>query len=113
MNSKGHAVILVTAGTAAEAERIRDSLLEARKAACVSIVKGIDSAYWWQGKLESANEQLLIVKTTISQIDVVVSLVKQNHSYSVPEIIALPVIGGNPDYLAWIDSEVPGESGGT
>jgi periplasmic divalent cation tolerance protein len=113
MNNRGYAVILITAGTAAEAEQIRDSLLKARKAACVNIIHGIESAYWWQGKLESANEHMLIVKTMASKIDSVIGLVKQNHSYSVPEIIALPIIGGNPDYLEWIADEVSEELGGT
>lgn len=111
MNSTEYAVVLITAATKTEAEQIGDSLLQARKVACVNIIQGISSAYWWQGKLERADEHVLVVKTKSSQVDAIVSLVKQNHSYSVPEIIALPIIGGNPDYLKWIDDEVS-ESGG-
>ncbi|OGO37015.1 MAG: hypothetical protein A2147_08355 [Chloroflexi bacterium RBG_16_57_8] len=106
MDKPGYVVILVTASGQAEAERIRKALLEQRRAACVNIVPGVNSAYWWQGNLESGEETLLMIKTRTSQIDEIVSLVKQVDSYTVPEIIALPIIGGNPDYLAWVDREV-------
>jgi periplasmic divalent cation tolerance protein len=101
-----HIVLFITTADAEEAQRIADLLLKARKAACVNIVSWVSSSFWWQGKLEQAKESLLIVKTEASVLDEVVDLVKQHHSYDVPEIIALPIIGGNPDYLDWIDSEV-------
>jgi periplasmic divalent cation tolerance protein len=107
MDNTGHAVILVTAGSESEALRIRDALLSERRAACVSIVRDVNSVFWWQGKLESAQESLLVVKTRTSQIDEIVNLVKQNHSYTMPEVIALPIIGGNPEYLDWMEREVP------
>ncbi len=66
----------------------------------------MDSLFWWQGKLDSATESLLIVKTEASLLPGIVELVKGVHSYEVPEIIALPIIGGNEDYLRWTDSEV-------
>lgn len=106
MTSPEHVVILVTAGSEAEADRIGTAILEERRAACVSIIPRTNSAFWWQGKLESAPESLLVIKTRTSQIDEIVDLVKRVHSYTVPEIIALPVIGGNREYLAWIDKEV-------
>ncbi len=65
----------------------------------------VDSSFWWQGKLESAQESLLIIKTRASLVQEVIDLVKEAHSYSVPEIIALPIIGGNQDYLKWMDAE--------
>ena len=67
---------------------------------------GVSSLFWWQGKLDSAAESLLIVKTRASVLSQVVNLVKQHHSYDVPEVIALPIIGGNQDYLEWMDREV-------
>ncbi|MBI3040111.1 MAG: divalent-cation tolerance protein CutA [Chloroflexi bacterium] len=80
-------------------------LLNQRKAACVNIVPRVDSLFWWQGKLDSAQESLLIAKTRASLLPDIIEMVKMAHSYDVPEIIALPVIGGNEDYLRWIDSE--------
>jgi len=99
-------VILVTTSSDDEGHRIAGALLEQRKAACVNIVPGVSSFFWWQGKIESAQEGLLIVKTKASLVNEVVSLVKSLHSYQVPEVIALPVVAGNQDYLDWIDKEV-------
>jgi periplasmic divalent cation tolerance protein len=73
---------------------------------CINIVPKISSRFWWQGKLESAEESLLIVKTRASALAEVVSLVKEHHGYDVPEVIALPVTGGNEDYLGWVGEEV-------
>jgi periplasmic divalent cation tolerance protein len=99
-------VVFITTANAEEAQRIADVLLEERKAACINIVPGVSSLFWWQGKLDSAAESLLIVKTKASVLSQVVNLVKQHHSYDVPEVIALPIIGGNQDYLEWMDREV-------
>jgi periplasmic divalent cation tolerance protein len=97
-------VVLVTAKDNTEAQKIARAILEKRRAACVNIVPGINSTYWWLDKIESAEECLLIMKTSTSQLSNVIDLVKKNHSYSVPEIIALPVVGGNPDYLKWLEN---------
>jgi periplasmic divalent cation tolerance protein len=106
MKETGDIVVFVTAGTEEEARRIAELLLGQRKAACVNIVPKVDSLFWWQGKLDSAQESLLIIKTKASLLPEIVDLVKGVHSYEVPEIIALPIIGGNEDYLKWIHSEV-------
>ena len=106
MKGFDNVVIFITVGTDEEAHTIAEALLEQRKAACVNIVPGVSSRFWWQDNLESAQESLLIVKTKAAQIDEVVKLVTGIHSYEVAEIIALPIIGGNPDYLAWIGREV-------
>ncbi|MBI4186713.1 MAG: divalent-cation tolerance protein CutA [Chloroflexi bacterium] len=100
------AVLFITTAGEEEAQRISTILLERRKAACVNIMPAVGSHFWWQGALESARESLLIVKTKASLLDEVTRLVKETHSYDVPEIIALPIIGGNSDYLEWIDKEV-------
>ena len=102
----GKIVIFVTTDTNKEAQSIARLLLDRRKAACVNIVPEVDSAFWWQGKLDSAQESLLIIKTTASLLPDIIELVKSIHSYEVPEIIAMPIIGGNEDYLNWIDDEV-------
>ncbi len=99
-------VVFVTTATDGEAREIANVLLEERKAACVNIVPKISSLFWWQDKLDSAQENLLIVKTKASVINEVVRLVKELHSYEVPEIIALPIIAGSEDYLAWVAREV-------
>ena len=92
-------VVLVTSTDPEEAQRIADVLLKERKAACVNIVPGVDSLFWWQDKLDSAQESLLIVKTKASVLNDIIGLIRELHSYDVPEIIALPIIGGNQDYL--------------
>jgi periplasmic divalent cation tolerance protein len=99
-------VIFVTTSTEIEAHKIAELLLAKKKAACVNIVPRIDSSFWWQGKLDSARESLLIIKTTASLLPEIIELVKSVHSYEVPEVIALPIIGGNEDYLKWIGDEV-------
>jgi periplasmic divalent cation tolerance protein len=106
MRQMGMAVVLITASSQAEAEKIASVLLESKKAACVNMVSDVHSRFWWQGKIDSAGEALLIVKTKASAVPDIVDLVKKNHSYSLPEIIALPIIAGNEGYLNWIDESV-------
>lgn len=106
MKATDKIVVLITASSENEASRIAELLLDNRKAACVNIVPRVDSRFWWQGKLDSAQESLLLVKTRASMLPQVIKLVKGAHSYSVPEIIALPIIGGSEDYLNWVDAEV-------
>jgi periplasmic divalent cation tolerance protein len=99
-------VVLITASSREEADNIASVLLAKKKAACVNMVDSVLSRYWWQGKIDSADEILLIVKTKLSAVPEIIELVKRNHSYSVPEIIALPILSGNPDYIDWIKNEV-------
>jgi len=106
MKETGKIVIFVTTSTEEEAHKIAELLLTKRKAACVNIVPRVDSSFWWQGKLDSAWESLLIIKTKDSLLHEIIGLVKSIHSYQVPEIIALPIIGGSEDYLKWMDDEV-------
>jgi len=99
-------IIFITVSTDGEAREIANVLLTQRKAACVNIVPRINSLFWWQDKLDSAQESLLIVKTKASVLNEIVRLVKETHSYDIPEIIALPIVGGNRHYLEWIGREV-------
>lgn len=101
-------VVFVTVSNMEEADKIASILLEKRKAACVNSIPHVSSKFWWQGKIDSAEEVLLVVKTRVSAMSAVIDMIKTNHSYSVPEIIAMPVVSGNPDYLKWIDDEVIG-----
>ncbi len=106
MEEPAYIVLFITTPTVEEAQRISKILLEQRKAACVNIVPRVSSLFWWQGKIDSAEESLLIVKTRASVLNEIVTLVREIHSYDVPEIIAVPIIGGNQDYLEWIGNEV-------
>ncbi|MFC2007760.1 divalent-cation tolerance protein CutA [Chloroflexota bacterium] len=99
-------IILVTTGSSQEANNIAQELLQRKKAACVNIVPGVQSLFRWQDKVDSASEHLLIIKTRAALLDEVVALISQVHSYDVPEIIALPIIGGSRDYLEWVGEQV-------
>ena len=103
MNKTDSIIVLITAGSEEEAHKIGESLIEGKKAACVNILPGVDSLFWWEGKIDSARENLLLVKTKVSLFPEIVELVKRTHSYEVPEIIALPIIDGSEDYLKWLD----------
>lgn len=106
MENDQKVVIFITTGTHEEANQLAEVLLKQRKAACINIVPGVSSRFWWEGQLHSDQESLLIVKAKASLLDEIVGLVKEVHSYDVPEVIALPIIGGNPDYLEWIGKEL-------
>jgi len=103
MKGTDRIIVLITAGSEEEAHKIAESLVNGKKAACVNIVPRVDSLFWWEDKLDSARESLLLVKTKASLFPEIVELVKRTHSYEVPEIIALPIIAGSEDYLKWLD----------
>jgi len=96
-------VIFITASGEDEAARIARALVGEKLAACVNIVKNVRSIYSWQGKVEDASEVLMIAKTRKDLFDAVSVRVKELHSYDVPEIIALPIIAGSPEYLKWLN----------
>ncbi len=106
MQHLNYIVVFITCKDAEEAQEIAQTLLKRRQAACVNILPEVNSHFWWQGKLDSSRENLLIVKTKESLLPDIIKSVKKIHSYSVPEIIALPIIGGNQEYLDWIEHEV-------
>jgi periplasmic divalent cation tolerance protein len=99
-------VIQCTAASRDEAQRIAHALLEAKLAACASLVAGVESHYWWKGAIESASEVLLLIKTTRERFDAVRGTILEHHSYEVPEIIALPVVTGHEPYLRWLEESV-------
>jgi periplasmic divalent cation tolerance protein len=103
MKEANKIVVLITTSSEEEAHNIAELLVNGKKAACANIVPGVDSIFWWEDKLDSARESLLLVKTRASLFPEIVELVKRTHSYEVPEILALPIIGGNEDYLKWLD----------
>lgn len=101
-----HVVVLVTTGSAEEAAAIGQAIVDEKLAACSNLVSSITSTYWWQGKVARAGEALLILKTREDLLEPLTHRVRELHSYTVPEVIALPIVGGNPDYLRWIDDSV-------
>lgn len=96
-------VVFVTTSNKQEAEKIAEVLIEEKLAACVNILDGIRSIFLWQGKIDKANESLLVIKTRKALFNKLAKKVKSIHSYMVPEIIALPIIDGYKKYLDWID----------
>jgi periplasmic divalent cation tolerance protein len=106
MEQPDYIVVFITANGMEEAQKIAQSLLKGRRAACVNIIPEVDSRFWWKDRLDSASESLLVIKTRASLLPEIVESVRKMHSNTVPEIIALPIIGGNQDYLDWIDNEV-------
>jgi periplasmic divalent cation tolerance protein len=99
-------IVLTTAGSLEEGRRIAQALVERRLAACVNIVPQIESIYRWQGKVESAREWLLIVKTTTDCYERVRAAISELHSYELPECICLSIEDGSSEYLAWIGESV-------
>ena len=95
-------VIFITAPGEEEAANIAKALVSERLAACVNIIGGMRSIYRWKGKLEDEREALMIVKTREELFDAVNKSVKRHHSYSVPEVIAVPIVKGSEDYLKWL-----------
>ncbi|MGB3311127.1 MAG: divalent-cation tolerance protein CutA [Nodosilinea sp.] len=98
-------VVLVTAGSEAEADRLARHLVEVRLAACVSVFP-VHSVYRWQGDVQSEPEWQLVIKTDLSQFKALSLAITQHHSYEVPEIIALPIVAGLPAYLSWLQAQV-------
>jgi periplasmic divalent cation tolerance protein len=93
-----------------EAEQAGRALVERRLCACVNILPGMISIYWWQGKIDRGDELVMIIKTRASLAEPVRAAVKQMHSYSTPAILVLPVENVDADYHAWIVAEARGET---
>lgn len=101
-----YCLVLITTKNKKEARGIAKALLNKRLAACVNILDKVESLFWWQGKIDSAFEVMLIVKSRREKIPKIIKMVKSLHSYSVPEIIALPVSAGFKPYLEWINESI-------
>jgi periplasmic divalent cation tolerance protein len=100
-----HRLIYVTASSLDQAKSIGHQIVEERLVACVNILPHMTSIYRWQGKLEEAEEVVMIVKTTESLVERVISRVRELHSYECPCVVAVPIVAGDPDFLAWISRE--------
>jgi len=98
-------IVYVTAGSPAEGDHLARALVDERLAACVNRIATVQSVYRWEGKLEQSEEQLLIIKTQRRLFAALEKRVRELHSYSVPEIVALPIIEGSQDYLRWLGDQ--------
>ena len=101
-----HKLVLSTAGSKDEAEKIARALVERGLAACVNIIPQVQSIYRWQGKVEEAQEFLLLIKTVGSAFEQVRDTINQLHSYELPECISLEIADGSLAYLEWIEDSV-------
>ncbi len=103
--TEGYGVVLVTAGSRQEAETIAESLIQAKLAACVTLLP-VFSIYTWQGTMHHDEEWQLLIKSERSRFDELEAKIRDLHSYQVPEIIALPIVAGSLPYLQWISSQL-------
>lgn len=99
-------LVLTTVKNRAEAKRIAERLVSEKLAACVSAVPNVASVYRWRGKVERANEVMLIVKTSSKKLDNLIARIKELHSYEVPEVLVLKVDRGLPQYLKWVEKSL-------
>jgi uncharacterized protein involved in tolerance to divalent cations len=105
-NSSPHLLIYITCGSKEDAQQIASALVHEQLAACVNILSGIESVYRWEGKVESADEFLLMIKTRREMFDTLRERVCNLHQYELPEIIAVPIVAGLEPYLNWITESV-------
>jgi len=106
IEKKGIIIVLVATSGLDEAKKIAQAVLTAREAACVTIVPTVHSMYWWEGKIAQEEEAMVIMKTTANHYRAIEKTIKELHSYKVPEIVALSVKDGLPQYLEWVAREV-------
>jgi periplasmic divalent cation tolerance protein len=98
-------VVYMTAGGLEEARRIARELVESRLAACVNIIDGMNSFYWWEGKIQDDRETVLIAKTRAALVPSLIEKVRTLHSYTVPCIVTLPILEGHAPFLKWVHEE--------
>jgi len=99
---KDHVIVLTTISADADGHALASTLVNERLAACVNVLAEMQSIYRWQGKVESAAERQLLIKTRLPLVDALEKRIKQLHPYDLPEFIVVPIVGGSARYLAWI-----------
>ena len=98
-------LVYITCRNTDEAKRVGENLIQSKVAACVNIIDGMRSMFWWEGKVEQDDETVLLAKTQVGLVGRLTDTVKSVHSDECPCVIAVPIIDGNPDFLRWIQSE--------
>ena len=101
-----YCTVLSTVPSKAEGVKLLRLLLKKKLVACGNLVGGVESHFWWKGKIDSASETLLLLKTESSRAAKVLKAIKESHPYEVPEILVLPVLKGSPSYLKWISDSL-------
>ncbi len=101
-------VVFSTCGSKEEAERLARRLLDEHMAACVNVISPVQSFYRWKGEIEVAAEWLLAIKTSRALFDRVRATLEAAHSYELPDVLALPIVEGSPNYLSWMEGELSG-----
>lgn len=104
-----YVVVVVTTSSREEANKIVNALLNEKLIACANVFGPVSSSFWWQGKIDKAEEYLVFMKTEAELFEKITSCIKRLHSYEVPEIIALPIVKGFKPYLEWISNTLAGE----
>ena len=105
--------VVTTTDSKEDAQRISRVIVELRLAACVQVLGPIVSTYWWQGKMETAEEWLCVIKTREERYAALEAAITEIHTYDIPEILATPIVSGNEAYLAWLREETRDEGPAT
>ena len=108
MSSTGAIALFVTCPSVAVADAIAQRLVEARLAASVNVIPGAHSLYWWKGRIERADEVILIAKTVVARVEAATALIVAAHPYDTPAVVAHDIVAGDQRYLDWIDREATG-----
>jgi len=109
MTAAGGALVVLVTAPEGEARELGRALVDERLAACVNVLPGVTSIYIWEGKREESIESLLVIKTPPERYAALERRVLELHPYSVPEVLALPVEAGAPDYIRWVQASVTAE----
>ncbi|HEU5046376.1 MAG TPA: divalent-cation tolerance protein CutA [Rickettsiales bacterium] len=107
MNTTSATLIYITAPNREEAILLSRELLGKKLAACANIIDHVTSLYHWNAEIEQNNEVVIVLKTFAEHMDSIIETVKSMHSYACPAIVAVPLSGGNPDYLQWMQEQAP------
>lgn len=105
MDKFQYCMVYITTKDSTQAKELGEKVVAQRLAACANIIERIDSFYHWKGNLEKDEEGLLILKTKVSLYPQLEEFIKKHHTYTVPCILAYPILQGNPDYLKWLEEE--------
>ncbi len=101
-----YCMVVSTFSKKKEAEKILTSLLKKKLVACGNLISGVESLYWWEGKIEKSDEVMVWLKTERDKVKKVMAFIEKNHPYQVPEVLVLPILKGNEAYLKWVSESL-------